>query len=173
MSVFMEVFKKCLRQQLQAHPAMQPRDVVKMCYQAACGAEHLLSDLDGAKRFFDKEFAAVAERDEPLFERISETVCRVNLGAWKRRGLPAEQLFQMFTGTVFQTDGKQRLTEYLAAAETVLLETGFPMDAWYGFLEEYKKDGLPAVRHSELYREREKPAYRIADAMYMERFPDE
>lgn len=164
----MEKFKACLRQQMHAHPSMESRDVVKLCYQGACGAEHLLSDEDGARRFFDEEFAAVPPRDEPLFEQISEGVCRVNLGAWKQRGLPADMLFRMFAATVFQTDGKQRLTEYLWAAETVLRETDFDMESWRQFISEYQDSGMPAVRHSERYRAAEQPAYRIVGTQWME-----
>lgn len=164
----MNVFRNCLRQQLQAHPSMQPRDVVKLCYQAACGAEHLLSDLDGARRFFDEEFAAVPPRDEPLFEQISEAVCRVNLGAWKQKGLPADELFRMFTATVFQRDGKERLTACLSAAESVLEERDFDMEAWRQFLSDYKDSDMPAVRHSAQYRAAEQPAYRIVGTKWIQ-----
>lgn len=160
----MNVFQECLRQQLTAHPSMQPRDVVKLCYQAACGAEHLLSDLEGARKFLDEEFVSVLPREEPLYEQISEEICRVNLGAWKQRGLPAEELFRLFTATVFHADGKQRLIEYLSVAEAVLQETDFDMDAWKAFITDYQKDGMPAVRHSEQYRTAEQPAYRIVSA---------
>lgn len=44
-------FKSYLIQQIRKHPAMMSRDVAKMCYQAAMGAEHLLSDTDGRKIF--------------------------------------------------------------------------------------------------------------------------
>ena len=163
----MMIFSECLREQLTLHPAMEARDVVKLCYQAACGAEHLLSDLEGAKGYFEEEYASVPRKDEPLYERISSAVCRVNLGAWKQKGLPKEELFRMFAGTVFSSDGKQRLTEYLDTAERVLRESGFDMAAWQSFTEAYKQDGMPAVRHSEAYRKAEQPAYRIVDAAYI------
>ncbi|MBQ3010760.1 MAG: hypothetical protein IJD81_06175 [Oscillospiraceae bacterium] len=157
----MKVFQKCLREQLYAHPSMQPQDVVKLCYQAACGAEHLLSDLDGAKFFFEEEYAAVSMTNEPLYEQISEYVCRVNLGAWKQAGLPSEQLFQLFADTVFDVDGKESLARYLSAAEEVLQEADFDMTAWQTYIAACRGEGMPSVRHSERYREAERPAYRI------------
>ena len=163
----MKQFAECLTVQLTLHPAMEARDVVKLCYQAACGAEHLLGDLEGAKAYFEEEYNSVLPTNEPLYERISEGVCRVNLGAWKQRGLPKEELFRMFAGTVISSDGKQRLTEYLDTAERVLRESGFDMAAWQSFTEAYKQDGMPAVRHSEAYRKAEQPAYRIVDAAYL------
>ena len=160
-------FREYVLQHLALHPAAQMQDVLKLCYQAACGAEHLLGDLEGAKAYFEEEYASVLPTNEPLYERISEGVCRVNLGAWKQRDLPKEELFRMFAGTVFSSDGKQRLTEYLDTAERVLRESGFDMAAWQSFTEAYKQDGMPAVRHSEAYRKAEQPAYRIVDAAYI------
>jgi len=49
-------FGNYLTKQMTAHPCMQPQDIVKMCYQATFGAEHLLSDMDGAKKYFYEEY---------------------------------------------------------------------------------------------------------------------
>ncbi len=167
----MRVFRDCLSRQLRLHPAIEARDVVKLCYQAACGAEHLLEDVAGAQRYFEEEFAAAEPREEALYEQISEGVCRVNLRAWKQKGLPAQWLFRMFTGTVFSTDGKQRLHSHLSAAEEVLRGHGFCMDAWNHFIDRYQAEGMPAVRHSESYRAAEHPAYRIVDTAYLPLLP--
>ena len=166
-------FRQCLLQQLRAHPSMQSRDVVKMCYQAACGAEHLLSDVEGARAYFDAECASVPNKDEPLFEQISSEICRANLGAWKQSGMPFEWLFSMFTATKFSGAGKNALPAYLNAAEEVLREVGFDMDAWDAYMAEYRAAGMPAVRHTEAYREAEQPAYRIVAAAYAKRIPIE
>ena len=37
-------FSDHLKKQLSLHPSMQPQDIVKLCYQAAFGAEPLLPD---------------------------------------------------------------------------------------------------------------------------------
>ena len=93
---------------------MQPQDVVKMCYQAAFGAEHLLSDLDGAKSYLEKEYAEVVATEDELYEQISDTVCRINLSAWKANGLPLEWLFRMFVASCkVEQNGKAKFTEYL------------------------------------------------------------
>ena len=38
-------FTTYVEEQLRLHPATQPQDVIKQCYQAARGAEHLLAHL--------------------------------------------------------------------------------------------------------------------------------
>ena len=167
----MNRFQACLKEQLQRHPVMQARDVVKLCYQAACGAEHLLSDMSGAYQYFCEEYEGLTPYDGDLYEQISQDVCRVNMACWKYKGLPKEWLFRIFTGTVFDADGKARLEAYLSAAEEVLNAEGFDMPAWYAFLEIYRADGMPAVRHTEAYRAAEKPAYRIVNTAYLPLLP--
>ena len=164
-------FQQCLREQLKAHPSMQSRDVVKMCYQAACGAEHLLSDLEGARAYFEEEYASVPHKEEPLYEQISSEICRVNLGAWKRSGMPREWLFDMFTATKFRGAGRDALPVYLDAAEEVLREVGFDMDMWSAYRSVYCAAGMPAVRHTEAYRKAEQPSYRIVAVEYAKLLP--
>lgn len=157
-------FKNYLIEQLKKHPSMQPQDVVKMCYQAAFGAEHLLSDVSAAKRYFDAEFEATEPREGELFEYLSDEICRVDLGVWKARGLSPDLLFDRFVATArVPRGGKELFLKYLSEAEACFsdLSFGFSMEEWQEFLEKYKRAGMPAVHHSEAYRNSEKPAYRI------------
>ncbi|MBQ4581493.1 MAG: hypothetical protein IJA83_12615 [Clostridia bacterium] len=157
-------FTACLLEQLRLHPSTQPRDVIKMCYQAARGAEHLLSDLTRARTYFDQEYAATpADVSLPLFEPLSENVARVNIAPWKAAGFPAEWLFRMFvyTATVPQ-DGADLLGEYIAKADALVGS----MPGWQDALAAWTKQGRPAVHHSEEYRAAEHPAYRIVNARF-------
>ena len=145
---------------------MMPQDVAKACYQAAMGAEHLLLDTEAAKKYFDAEFDAVEMRDGELAENMSDEICRVDLGVWKAMGMPKEQLFDLFSRTVtVSRGGRETLEKYLSEAEEVIKNEPviFTVDDWSDFLEKYKAAGLPAVHHSENYRQKEKPAYRIVD----------
>ena len=51
-----QTFKDYLQEQVCLHPTMQPQDVVKMCYQAAFGAEHLLADKEAAFTWLKREY---------------------------------------------------------------------------------------------------------------------
>ena len=55
-------FETYLLEQIQMHPALQPQDIWKLCYQAAFGPEHLLNDLQGAREYLEKEY----EEDEEV-----------------------------------------------------------------------------------------------------------
>ena len=158
-------FQDCLLEQVRLHPSMTPQDVVKMCYQAARGAEHLLSDPVAARRYFDAEYASVTpDASVPLTEDLSETVCRVNFAAWKAAGRSEERLFEAFLRSArISENGQTRMLEYLRIAES-LVQAGkmkFSYAEWTDFLEDYRKKGMPAVHHSAAYRQAERPAYRI------------
>ncbi len=154
-----------LIEQLRTHPSMTPQDIAKLCYQAAHGAEHLLSDLDRARGYLLREFeATAADVGVPLIEPISDAVARVNIAAWKARELPPDTLFDLFAATATVSgEGDVRLVEYLTEAETFLLraETRISPEDWQVFSAWYAQNGRPAIHHSEAYRQAEKPAYRI------------
>ena len=166
--------KKYLKEQFVLHPSMMPSDVAKLCYQAAMGAEHLLTDTEGARRYFEAELSSVEERRCPMIEQISDDVIRIDLGAWKAKGLPGEWLFNMFCASAcYRSDGKSRLAEYLSEAEETLekAERQFSDNEWQDFVDDYINKGMPAIHHSALYRQYEKPSYRIVDARFLSVIP--
>lgn len=167
------VFSDCLKEQLRRHPAMAPQDLCKLCYQAAYGAEHLLEDLQGAWDFFTREFEQVPASGEPLVETISRRICRVNLGAWKQAGLPGRWLFALFADTRFDAQGYENLTELLQVAGKVLTQGAYEISLpeWNAYVAEYQALGMPSLRHTEQYRTREQPAYRIVSTNALRLLP--
>lgn len=165
-----------LQNHLNAHPSMTPQDVVKLCYQAAFGAEHLLKDPSYALHALQEEYDLTPADDQPLFETLSDRVCRVNLSAWKARQLPAHWLGRMFTASAqVAPDGKARFATYLQEAEAYYAahtsQFAQPFSAWKAYMEGYRAAGMPAVHHSAAYREKEHPAYRIVHRRYCLLFP--
>ncbi len=154
-----------LQDHLIRHPSMTAQDIAKLCYQAAHGAEHLLSDPDRARSYLSRELETT-EADEriPMVEPISDEVARVNLAPWKARGLSADDLFDLFVATAqVSGDGDARLAAYLDEVTGYLFRvpTTVSYDAWLAFLSEYDALGCPSIHHSEAYRSAEHPAYRI------------
>lgn len=166
-----ESFDHYLKEQLRLHPSMQPRDVAKLCFQAANGAEHLLTDTQKAREYFFSEFESVSETDEPLYEYICSDRVRFNLGAWKKQGLDPEWLFNIFVSSA-NASGKY-LDGLLCIADKRLkkTKTAFSYTEWQSFLEKYREEKMPPVRHSEIYRENEKPAYRVASGDFVRIIP--
>lgn len=157
-------FAYYLSEQIKKHPTIRPQDAVKLCYQAAFGAEHLLSDKEAARRYLYAELENTAACDGELYECISEDICRVNLAVWKARELSAESLFELFVASAaVKKDGKAAMQSYLDDVGKLADDGafGFSFCEWQDFLKKYTDAGMPAVHHSEVYRESEKPTYRI------------
>ncbi len=157
-------FEYYLNEQLRLHPSMQPQDIMKLCYQAERGAEHLLANTDHARKYLESEFASVEAMSGVLHEPISDNVCRVDLPAWKASGMPMEWLFNMFAASCSINDNADEMfAEYVAEAERFVKDASvtFTTDMWADFMAKYRQAGMPAVHHSEEYRKNEYPAYRI------------
>ncbi|MBR5490733.1 MAG: GNAT family N-acetyltransferase, partial [Oscillospiraceae bacterium] len=160
-------FAQYLLAQSIAHPAMKARDALKMCYQAAWGAEHGTIDPTWAKKYLRRELSAVeADGERPIFEQISENLCRVDLRAWKGKDLPWRWLYEIFSAAHGDGDLDGKLSAVAALAGEGKLP--FSLKDWEEELSNW--DG-EAVSHSQSYREAEKPAYRIAPMEYMKLIP--
>ena len=167
-------FQACIADQLRRHPSMTPQDLVKLCYQAAFGADHLLLDRERALRYLEREFDETVYGGEPLFELIAPHLCRVNLGAWKDKGLGCSLLFALFVCSCSAFgEGKDTLRSYLALVGETLdtLDAPFDRAQWEDYCRSYEAAGMPAMHHSEVYRAAEHPAYRIVRSEWLPMIP--
>ena len=145
-------------------PQSTPQDILKHCYQAAFGAEHLLGDMDAARAYFHEEYASLAPAKAALCQPLSEEVCRADMAAWKAAGLPEDWLFNLFRlSASVRNDGKAVFEEYISRAEGLCKSGAFSFSAakWDAYLKAYREKGMPPLRHSDTYRAAYKPAYRI------------
>jgi len=168
-----------IKYQLALHHSIMPQDVIKMCFQAAFGAEHLLTDMEKAKGYFMSEYESCEKTDEPvpLMELIAPEVYRVNIAAWKSASLPPGWLFSLFvqSASVRLPDGEKHFFEYINTWSVFARENGqalaFSFEAFQAAFQEYLancKDGKPqAVHHSQHYRDNEKPAYRVISGPFV------
>lgn len=155
-----------LKQQIDLHPSIQMQDVVKMCYQAVFGAEHMLTDIEQARQYFYQEYEATPPSfSTPLYEPISEYFCRINLAAWKARELSPDELFDLFAASAnFHALGTRTDLNNCAKSAEKLIAKGmlpFTLEEWRKYYVAYKNNGMQPVHHSEAYRQAEQPAYRL------------
>jgi len=156
-----------IREQMNKHPSMQMQDIVKLCYQAAKGPEHIVEDINFARNYLLRELEETPAAAGELYEAISDDFVRINLAAWKFNKLPDEWLLKMFVSSAaHRADGDEKLEEYLNAAGEL-----FDDSAWAEYAAQYRAKGKPAVHHSEAYREAEKPAYRVLSRRYARLLP--
>jgi len=166
-------FELYLEKQIELHPSMQLQDIIKLCYQAVFGPEHMLADVERARIYFMQEYEATqANPDLPLYEPVSDTYCRVNLGAWKARFLEPEKLFQLFVTSATNTSSATEVdfNRCVKGVETIISNDLLPfsLSEWQEYYAAYKKNGMHPVHHSDAYRLAERPAYRLVRTVLLD-----
>ena len=152
-------FLQCVRQQMQRYPECRIRDIIVLAGQAS--GLTVIKNRTQAFKNFSEEFAAAAPADLPLFEIISPDFCRVNLGAWKKAGLPGKWLFNMFCASaeMFPQDPaifNEYIVQLCALFEKKQTE-----------LDEFIKN----QHHSQQYLEKYTPSYRVISTRFLTAFP--
>lgn len=152
-----------VEEQIKLHRNMRPEDIVKLLYQGVYGKEHLLSI--NVIDYFYEEYENTPITEESLYERISDSAIRVNIGAWKREGLLSAWLINLFMkdeSSSFSSSDKcfiksiEEMRDYAASGFFP-----FSLSDWDGFISEYLRSGIRPLHHSSVYREKESPHYRI------------
>ena len=158
--------------QLLRYPKMQAQDVVKLCFQAAFGGEHIALDVNRAKAYFDAEYQTTAPTDDPLFECISPEICRVHLGAWKKQGLPKDALFELFFRSAQLFSGEnERFLSFFEQAKTLIAQSSLSQkEETLAQLLEYDAASPRPVHHSDEFKSAYRPAYRVAQTALVKEY---
>lgn len=167
-------FSKYLEEQIKKHPSMQPQDIVKLCYQAAYGDDHLVYDKNALRSYLERKCSRMHSNRLEMFENISDDICRVNLAAWINSSLPLAWLFDLFLLSSKQIKGTRAdFINNVNKADKVILDSAvsFSYDDWTSYIDEYKKLGIHSVYHSPQYHKREMPAYNVISRKYVYLIP--
>lgn len=160
-------FTRCAIEQMQRYPESEIQDLVKLAYQAAWGPAHGVADREQAWKYFSREFAMVSAADDlPLFEVISPDYCRVNLGAWKKAGLPEKWLFNMFCASAENLPDSRKFFDSCIGQLGEL--PGIRKQDLDDFMKQYRGG---AIHHSARYREKYRPAYRLVNIRFITALP--
>ncbi len=168
--------EEILRLHAHFYRKMQPADAVKLLYQASFGPGHMIPDPAAALERTRLEMAAVTGPSDlpgdgtPIFEEIGGGYARLYLNPCMN---PAH-ITRLFTASanapIHQSSDftgslnlLRRLTE-----EGVF---GFSSDELEEYLDGYICAGMPAVSHSDEYREAYRPAYRVVQREYARLLP--
>ena len=157
-------FETALKKHMLLHSCAECCDVVKFCYQAAYGGEHLLTDFEAARRFFYEEYESTPAKREEVVEYLSEVMCRVNIAGWKNAGRSADELYDIFIRSIEKYERiYDKMAQYLDTAALLIDKVSDRITAsdWSTYVEEYRLNGMPAVHHSHIYNKKYHPAYRV------------
>lgn len=137
------------------YPLMEPRDFAKLAYQSEFGPAHM---AEGPDRVLA---ALLAERKEagpdPLPpEPIGNGLCRLHITQALSTLSELPLIGRMFTQTMASTEGTASGLSEKLDRMAVLPVPGLP-----DYLESWRREGCPPVRHSEAFRKAYRPHYRV------------
>lgn len=156
---------KILKQHAERYPCAAAADYVKLIYQNEFAGGHMIKDEQSAYRFILDEYSSLDKlfyTDTPKFESIGNGLVRANLAKFQKHEL--QYLCEAFCLTANKHNGdmdsllrKLELLRQIADAGDI----GIKGHDFTEYLDRYIEIGCPAVHHSDVYRLRYKPAYRV------------
>lgn len=151
------------------HPDMEIQDGAKFIYQSHLGGGHLISNEDVAlARLVEEWENTPADCNQPLVESLGNSFCRINLSACKGIGLSTKTVYRLFLLSAKTMGGdRETMNQDLELIRTL----PFLPHEVDTFLTEYRGGDLPMLRHSQAYRDRYSPAYRVIQSSYVNLIP--
>lgn len=168
-----QIIEPVIEKQFIFHKGVTPRDVYKLLYQINCGAEHLITNVESAKKEFFKEVSELQLPKKeaiylPVFEVFLYGVTRVNFIPYALAGGDFNKLFDSFVRDSSDFCKSMQLTPYYEAFESLNKKKNWLNQRDVSdFFEFIKAKNFPAVHHSKTYKDKlskeilEKPHYRI------------
>lgn len=156
----------------EKYPEMQIQDLFKYIFQSSFGCEHMISSPEYAKERIANEAATCAKSDT-LVDALDGNYSRVHF-SYLDAGLNVETFGNVFVASAkTEETAKVALLTKLQVARELAKEGVFNFS--YEELEEaiskWEVAGYPAVHHSEVFREKYAPAYRVIDNKYVKFLP--
>jgi hypothetical protein len=147
-----------------SHPAAGVQDLYKLAHQGILGSEHAVRDTARVRGWLTRELGEVrsgARRGagygaavEPL--PPDGRFVRVHLRPYAARGGDPERLLTAFVATANRARGD---TAAFACAERALAG----VEGFGAYVAARRREGFPAVHHSEGYEGAYGPAYRVVE----------
>jgi hypothetical protein len=159
----------------KAQPGTQIEDAYKWTYQATRGGEHAAPDRKMAGSWLEEEWKTLGAplAGEPLWQPLCEdgSIGRMNLRPYRQRGGNPDDLVDAFVNGAreFKGTGADFLAAWNELGKRLKKKAVGDMDhkKWAALDAEMKRQGYPAIHHSEKYQKAYIPAYRILPAAEM------
>ena len=168
-----ETMRSILLAHARRWPQMTAQDAVKLVYQSTFGCGHMIRDESSALAWIRRERAEVsADPTLPLFEKIGGGFMRLHLAA--AGNLSDELICRMFCATAAHGAAENASLEENLGILCRTCDDGmfsFSVETLDAYLADYRRDGCPAVHHSDAYRDAYSPAYRVVRGEYARLLP--
>lgn len=150
---------KRLLAHVAAYPELEARDLLKYVYQSAYGCEHLLSDGASVLARIEAERDGAKITTPREVEELDGKYARVGLGS-----LSAKTLARLFMLSARREDGGDAaLAEKLEVLRMLASEGQLPCSARAldAELDAWREAGYPPISHSDSFRLKYSPSYRV------------
>lgn len=151
-----------LSMHVKKYPQMEVQDAVKLIYQNEFGPGHLLADLNRAKSYLKQEVQETQFNGEDTEVFIGNGLVRLNVCGLNETEM--DELVLKMEKTAKEHKGSLDLFIQKLDVLIQMKKEGyflFSMDQLMRYLEEYSRQGYPMISHSDSYRRKYKPHYRV------------
>lgn len=158
-SITRELLMKCYHD----YPEMQIRDFFKFIHQSTFGCEHMVSSQEDAVAYIKEEYARGVADSTAYVEPLDGNYSRVGL-SYLDLGMSAQTLGRLFfLSAKKESNGEAELTEKLEAFKTLANENKLPFsyEETEKAVGKWREQGYPALHHSDEYRQKYNPSYRV------------
>ena len=165
--------RELLIKHFEKYPELQAEDVFKFIFQSAFGCEHLVSNEAAALEYIKREYASLSDDVAERVEKLDGEYSRVHLSCL-RDGLSPETLARLFfLSAKKEENGAEELIEKLGVATELVREEIIRLDRekFEKKLDEWRSAGYPALHHSDAFRGKYRPAYRVISDRFVAFLP--
>ncbi len=150
------------------YPLSTSQDFVKFLYQSILGGGHLITNEEANYQYLLKEYTEIKyDENHILYEDISDHLVRVHLEALKEDEL--KLYHRLFMLSASYSLSLERFIQELDNVEDMIKKGLLPLsyDEYKTYIEKYRQDNYPLVRHTPTFRDMYHPHYRLMKKEYI------
>ena len=147
-----------LNEHLKRYPEMQLEDKLKLCLQGVLGNGHLVTDEQRALFYMEREYESISADSSEMIEEISDQYVRVYLYPYFERYKSFGALARAF---VLSSSESVDINKFISEVEKLKNEENAD------FIDGYLFGGNYLISHSEKYKEKYAPHYRVIHKKYL------
>lgn len=148
-------FLAAARAHWERYPLMEPQDFAKLAYQSEFGPGHMARDPGKVLEALLAEQKEAGTGPKPP-EPIGNGLCRFHITQALSAVWELPLIGRMFLRTMRDTEGTEA-----GLAEKLERLAALPVPGMGEYLEGWRREGCPAVHHSEAFRSAYGPHYRV------------
>ncbi len=165
--------RKLLIEHYTRYPKLQIQDILKFIFQSSFGCNHMLSSLEFVTDCIKKEATNLKQHNNVLVEQLDGYYSRVNL-SYLEKGLSAETLGKLFyVSAKKEKNGLESLLDKISTTKELIKEglLPFSIENFNDAVYQWSEKGYPAIHHSNIFRDKYNPAYRVIADKYIPLLP--